>query len=292
MFVIRNVGNIIPPAHVPSSEAAGLVFALNELASIKDIIICWHSHCGAMKWLLTPELKERLPEVGSWLEHSNSVLKQVTESQAFQQTDFASQVNQATKLNILAQMEHLKSYPVIAEKLARKELTLHGWLYEFEKGEVLVYDNQSQEFVSFDNALALAVSARRDKLIEHIAMNYLTPFTNPNTIGEYKALMHLFSLLDNNLRPIWQAIKKEVTQKLWAELGGLYSSMDDARFISLLEQGSQFKLNHLKEFQKNTSESTWYHHYLGQMMHYSLFAPPAISSTTPKSSLDTLNFIL
>src|ERR1044072_8260783 len=80
LFVIRNVGNIIPPSHTPSSEAAGIVFALNELNSIKDIIICGHSQCGAMKGLLAPNLKEYLPEVDAWLSHSHSVLKHLTET--------------------------------------------------------------------------------------------------------------------------------------------------------------------------------------------------------------------
>ncbi len=287
LFVIRNVGNIIPPAHVPSSEAAGIVFALNELDSIKDIIICGHSHCGAMKGLLTPNLKERLPEVASWLTHSQSVLKQVMDH-----SDFTAKVNHATQLNILTQLEHLKSYPVVAEKLARNELTLHGWLYEFEKGEVLVYETQSKEFIPFHNALDLAVAARRDKIIEQIAMNYLETLTHPQTTREYSVLMQLFSFLEKNLLPIWPTIKTEAMQKLWTELGGLYSSIDDPQFNSLLEQGCQLKLSNLKDFQKNIMESSGYQHYIAQSMRYSLFTPSPLSLTASNASPLSLNLNL
>lgn len=278
LFVIRNVGNIIPPAHVPSSEAAGLMFALSELHSIKDIIICGHSHCGAMKGLLTPNLNERLPEVASWLTHSHSVLKQMDDSKELHPVDFNLKVLQATKLNILAQMEHLKSYPLIAEKLERKELTLHGWFYEFETGEVLVYEPHHHEFFPLEKALTFAVSTRRDKIIEQIALKHLEPLTNPQTIKEYKELMQLFLLLEKDLLPIWHAIKEEVTLKLWEELGGFYSGTDDVQFNNLLDRGSQLKLMSLKNFQKNIEQSIGYQKYMGQIMLHSFFNTP-----TPKS---------
>lgn len=273
LFVIRNVGNIIPPSHVPSSEAAGIVFALNELPSITNIIICGHSHCGAMKGLLTPHLKDRLPEVAAWLNHSNSVLKQITDSSTDHNKNTPSKLYRATRLNILTQLEHLKSYPIVAEKLARGELTLHGWLYEFETGEVLIYEPEFKDFVSFEKALALAVSSRRDSMIEQIAMNYLETLTHPQTTREYKLLMHLFSHLEKNLVPIWPMIKMAAKQKLWDELGGLYSSSEDDPFLSLLEQGCALKLGNLKNFQKKIMESSGYNQYIREMMHYSLFTP-------------------
>ncbi len=284
LFVIRNVGNIIPPSDVSSSEAAGIVFALNELDSIRDIIICGHSHCGAMKGLLTPDLKDRLPEVSSWLQHSHSVIKKMQETNTPHTQNFDLKVRQATKLNILTQIEHLKSYPVVAEKLARGELNLHGWLYEFEKGEVLVYEPQTQEFIPFENALALAVSGRRDKIIEQVAMNYLESLTHPRTTKEYEILVQLFSLLEKkNLLTIWPAIKTAAKQKLWAELGGLYPGIEDVQFNTLLDQGCQLKLKNLQSFQKNVMESQGYHQYMGEMMRYSIFTPPPLpsSSNTP-----------
>ncbi|AWN75269.1 carbonic anhydrase [Legionella anisa] len=285
LFTIRNVGNIIPPSPIPSSEGAGLVFALNELDSIKDIIICGHSHCGAMKGLLTPNLKERLPEVASWLTHSHSVLKQMNDANMLDDRDFTLKVNHATKLNILLQIEHLKSYPLIAEKLARKELNIHGWFYELETGEVLIYEPQYKKFIPMEKSFALAVTARKEQVIEQVAMNFLKPFTHPQTVKEYRKLIQLFSLLENNLLPIWEVIKIEVRQKLWVELAGLYSSIDDGQFNNLMKTGYELKLNNLKDFQKNIMESQGYQQYMRQMMRYSLFSSP-LPPITMTESLD------
>src|ERR1700684_476586 len=53
LFVIRNVGNLIPicgeegHSHSDESEAAAIEFALLNLP-VAEIIVCGHSECGAM----------------------------------------------------------------------------------------------------------------------------------------------------------------------------------------------------------------------------------------------------
>ena len=67
IFVIRNAGNIVPPPTAgPSGEAASIEFAVDEL-KVKHIIVCGHSHCGAMTSLLNRECLERLPAVAGFL---------------------------------------------------------------------------------------------------------------------------------------------------------------------------------------------------------------------------------
>src|SRR5207253_4811127 len=50
LFVVKNIGNIVPPASVmgsSNSTAAALEFAIETL-EISDIVVCGHSDCGAM----------------------------------------------------------------------------------------------------------------------------------------------------------------------------------------------------------------------------------------------------
>src|SRR5262245_31138611 len=79
LFVLRNAGNIIPAYGSPNSgTAATIEFAVAGLG-IKDIVVCGHSHCGAMKGLLNPELLRDMPAVTQWLSHAEStrrILKQ------------------------------------------------------------------------------------------------------------------------------------------------------------------------------------------------------------------------
>ena len=70
LFIMRNVGNIIPPYGATNGgEAAAIEYAIQAL-EIANIIVCGHSDCGAMKGLLQLEkLAEEMPLVYQWLKH-------------------------------------------------------------------------------------------------------------------------------------------------------------------------------------------------------------------------------
>src|SRR3954468_9183409 len=54
LFVVKNIGNIVPPADVvgaTNSTAAAIEFAVDVL-KVSDIVVCGHSQCGAMTALM------------------------------------------------------------------------------------------------------------------------------------------------------------------------------------------------------------------------------------------------
>src|SRR2546421_6153305 len=79
LFILRNAGNIVPPHGATiSGEAATIEFAVAALG-VKDIIICGHSHCGAIRGLLQPEAVASLPAVAAWLSHAEAT-RRIVES--------------------------------------------------------------------------------------------------------------------------------------------------------------------------------------------------------------------
>ena len=79
LFVLRNAGNIVPPYDaVHGGEAATIEYAVTVLG-VKDIIICGHSHCGAMHGLLDQSELKNLPAVRSWLTHAESTRRTIDE---------------------------------------------------------------------------------------------------------------------------------------------------------------------------------------------------------------------
>ena len=67
LFVLRNAGNLIPPYGAGrGGEAATIEYAVSGLG-IRNIIVCGHTHCGAIKALLDPEGHAHLPETTSLL---------------------------------------------------------------------------------------------------------------------------------------------------------------------------------------------------------------------------------
>ncbi|MGO4424751.1 carbonic anhydrase, partial [Streptomyces sp. MCAF7] len=69
IFELRNAGNIVPPhgMHLVSGEAATVEYAL-EVLGVRDVVVCGHSHCGAMGALESGADLSTLPGVSAWLE--------------------------------------------------------------------------------------------------------------------------------------------------------------------------------------------------------------------------------
>lgn len=145
IFIIRNAGNLIPAfgAASNSGEAATVEFAVAGLG-VKDIIICGHSHCGAMKALLNPGMIEKLPTMAKWLENAEITRRIVTEN--YKERSEAELLNICIQENVLAQLENLRTHPAVAARLARGALRLHAWVYKFESGEVFAYDVDEGQF--------------------------------------------------------------------------------------------------------------------------------------------------
>lgn len=146
LFVMRNVGNIIPSYGAASSaEAAGVEYAVAGVG-VRDIIVCGHSHCGAMKGLLqVGTLSEQMPLVYDWLKrHGEATRRLVLDNYANVEPQRLLKI--AIEQNVLTQIENLETYPVIRSKLHSGQLNLHAWMYEIETGQVFAYDAALRQF--------------------------------------------------------------------------------------------------------------------------------------------------
>lgn len=151
LFVVRNIGNIVPPyRESPNNIRSGYLattsaieYALNIL-NIKNIIICGHSNCGACSAIY--ESKEKLaatPYVSKWLELLNPVKERVD---ALKPNSRAKRIWLTEQINIEQQLENLMTYPFVEEKFDSGELHIFGWYYIIETGEILNYNMIKREF--------------------------------------------------------------------------------------------------------------------------------------------------
>ena len=149
LFVLRNAGNIVPPyGAVDGGEAATIEYAVGVLG-VTDIIVCGHSHCGAMAGLLDQSQLAKLPAVRSWLCHAESTHRIIEENHA-DLTDAAARLTATVEANVLVQIEHLRTHPTVAAALGRNALNLHGWVYRFETGQVFGFQQQDGRFAPID----------------------------------------------------------------------------------------------------------------------------------------------
>lgn len=145
LFVLRNAGNIVPTHSVfNGGEAATIEYAVSALG-VTDIVICGHSHCGAMAGLIAPATLVDLPHVAQWLSHAEATRLIIKARYA----DLTGQelLDATIEENVLVQLENLETHPAVRLGLLTGRVKVHGWVYRFETGEVYVYDPTAGQFV-------------------------------------------------------------------------------------------------------------------------------------------------
>ncbi|MFF9772344.1 carbonic anhydrase [Streptomyces sp. NPDC013978] len=155
IFELRNAGNIVPPHDAygaASGEAATIEYAL-EVLGVQDIVVCGHSHCGAMGALKYGADLSGLPRVDAWLDYARPALEPVlgagtgengsaggnTGSGGSGRASASSEdpgLREVVQLNIRNQLAVLREYPVARQQLDAGRLRLHGWYYEIDTGKV------------------------------------------------------------------------------------------------------------------------------------------------------------
>jgi carbonic anhydrase len=147
LFVIRNAGNMIPPFGATNGgEGAAVEYAVQAL-NIEEIIVCGHSHCGAMKGLLKmSKLAEEMPLVYNWLKQAEATRRLVKEN--YKDLEGEELLELTIAENVLNQLENLHTYPVIRSRMHQGKLSLNAWIYRIESGEVLAYDSVLHDFVA------------------------------------------------------------------------------------------------------------------------------------------------
>lgn len=143
LFVTRNVGNVVPPyGQMLGGVSTAIEFAVVALG-VQHIIICGHSDCGAMKAVLDPAPLQRMPTVKAWLRHAE-VARHVVEENCGCANEHTLGI--LTEENVVAQLDHLRTHPSVAARLASGQLFIHGWVYNIGTSEIRAYDAQTGEF--------------------------------------------------------------------------------------------------------------------------------------------------
>ena len=163
LFIQRTAGNVVPAyGSLLGGEACTIEYAVAAL-NIRDIIICGHSHCGAMAGLLSPEAIEKMPAVQAYLQHAEAT-RRIVEENYNHVEDPNRRLMLAVQENVLVQLENLKTHPSVAAALGRGELKVHGWVYKFETGEVFAYEPDEHQYIPLNNDTTGAADEYRRSL--------------------------------------------------------------------------------------------------------------------------------
>jgi carbonic anhydrase len=151
LFVCRNIGNIVPAY----GEMLGGVSAVVEFAvmalNVKQIVLCGHTDCGAMKGLASgAEATANMPTVQAWLRNAEAA-RSVVKTRGLNEDEV---VQALVEENVRLQLTHLRTHPAVAARVAQGQLELQGWVYDIGHGKVNVLDEAGGQFLSLGEARA------------------------------------------------------------------------------------------------------------------------------------------
>ena len=141
LFLVRNVGAFVPPydgSQGYHGTAAAIEFAVLNL-EISRIIVCGHSHCGAIK-ALYEEVPAEAHNLQRWLDLGRDAVLPVQPCpEALRRTEQRA---------VVLQLGRLMEFPMVRTRVLAGKISLHGWHYVIEDGEVNVFDVATGHFVA------------------------------------------------------------------------------------------------------------------------------------------------
>ena len=148
LFVIRNVGNFVPP-YKPDEDfhatASGIEYAVSVL-NVEEIIICGHTHCGACNYLYEPIEDDSLIHTKKWLELGESAKTSAILSLGVSAPK-EELLRLTEKLSVIKQIENILTYPNVKKRFSNGTLNVHGWYYDIETGHIDYYNADTYEFL-------------------------------------------------------------------------------------------------------------------------------------------------
>jgi carbonic anhydrase len=155
LFKVRNIGNLVPPCEGEGAEArcqdtavaSAVEYAL-EVLNVGSIVVCGHSNCGAMKALLEGGDLSSMPSVRDWLRYGGPSVTRFNTVPDFDPSRGA--VDQLAQVNVVQQLEHLRTHPIVRQREQEGRLRLIGMFFDIETAAVLVYSPRQERFVAIE----------------------------------------------------------------------------------------------------------------------------------------------
>ncbi|MCO6009074.1 carbonic anhydrase [Actinoallomurus purpureus] len=143
LFELRTAGNIVPvhDAERVTAEAATIEYAV-EVLEVTNIIVCGHSHCGAVGALLRAGDLTAIPSVQRWLAHTephDPVRDAMTDADG-------AAITSAVQRHVLTQLDRLRTHPSVAARVDDGRLALHAWFYAIDTGVVSAHRPRTGTF--------------------------------------------------------------------------------------------------------------------------------------------------
>lgn len=152
LFILRNIGNIVPPfaPNSPYHAAAAAIEYAVSILEVTDIIVCGHSHCGAIDGAYENLDSSKLVHLKNWLELLDEPKKYIKQNTP-EFLPLNERLELTEKVSVLFQLENLLTYPEVKRKVNDGELFLRGWFYHINSCLLEYYNDEKKIFMPMES---------------------------------------------------------------------------------------------------------------------------------------------
>jgi carbonic anhydrase len=141
LFVIRNVANLVPPVEGRAGHhgtTAAIEYGVRNLG-VDHIIVLGHAHCGGIGTLVS---SGGVSNPGSFIDDWMCLVESARSSVMTEMPNatLKEQTRACEQRAILVSLDNLMTFTWVRERVEAGKLTLHGWYFDIENGQLLRYD--------------------------------------------------------------------------------------------------------------------------------------------------------
>lgn len=149
LFVIRNVANLVPPAEGRAGHhgtTAAIEYGVRNLG-VGHIVVLGHAHCGGINTLVkNGGVSNPDSFIDDWMCLVESARRSVVAEMPH--ASLNEQARACEQQAILVSLDNLMTFPWVRERVEAELLTLHGWYFDIEHGQLLRYDATTHGFIA------------------------------------------------------------------------------------------------------------------------------------------------
>jgi carbonic anhydrase len=150
IFVVRNVANMVPVYEENGGRhgvSAALEFAVCYL-KVEHIIVLGHSGCGGINALMTGVCGSTGKSfISNWM----SIAARARDKVLADLPDERCRQRAAEKAAIVISLENLRTFPFINMGIRQGKLSLHGWYFDLQTGDLFVHNSETNAFQKLDD---------------------------------------------------------------------------------------------------------------------------------------------
>ena len=164
IFVLRNVANLVPTYAMEGKHdgaRSAIEYAVRDL-EVEHIVILGHAHCGGINALLKSISGQKIQRdfIGDWVSIAMDgcvryVIDKLSESEQGQDSplseddmkNLCEHQHLVERAAIRGSLDNLLTYPWIKERIDTGSLSLHGWWFDLESGDLWATDADNTGFL-------------------------------------------------------------------------------------------------------------------------------------------------